>query len=185
MKVRRHLSPRDVRDLVSFQMAAFTTINDRIGQLAFAERYGITLREWRTLATIAYLQPALTTAVAHESFLDKAQISRIIAKLVDDGLVARIGLNGAASSRGGALELSARGTKLYKEVLVFAKELNGVILAPLTDREIEQLLAMLDRLVAKANERYLEVQGSVGSISLADSERVRPAQRRPRKAAGR
>lgn len=186
MKIRRHSSPRDVRDLVSFRMAAFTTINDRIGQIVISNRFGMTLREWRTLATIAYLQPALTTTVAHESFLDKAQTSRIIAKLVDDGLVERIGSRGVASSRGGALKLSAKGEKLYPEVLAFAREMNELLLEPLADREIENLLSTLDRLVARANERYLEVQGAIESIALADSNRAHARQKqRSRKAAGR
>lgn len=121
----------------------------------------MSLREWRTLATIAYMENASTTSLARAGFLDKAQISRIVAKLVGEGLIQRIG----AESRGGVLQLTEKGKRQHKEGLLFAKHHNDRLLTPLSGDEVAQLWSLLDRLMVEAQRRYREAKDEVSELT--------------------
>lgn len=141
--------PRDIRSHVVFRMALFTTITDRAGKHSFTQDFGLTLREYRILAVIAYMQPVSLSDLVVETVLDAGQVSRNVAKLVRDGQVAREG----KARRGGLLALTPDGEALYQRALARGDDLNDQIMADLGAEDREILSRALDVLLktARAN----------------------------------
>lgn len=138
--------PHDIRSHVVFRMALFATITDRAGKHSFAQDFGLSLREYRILAVIAYMQPVSLSDLVAETVLDAGQVSRNVAKLVDDGLLAREG----GATRGGLLSLTQTGRALYERALARGDALNDEMTVDLSTEERAALSRALDILVAKA-----------------------------------
>lgn len=141
--------PHDIRSHVVFRMALFTTITDRAGKHSFTQDFGLSLREYRILAVISYMQPVSLSDLVVETVLDAGQVSRNIGKLVKDGLVARKG----GAHRGGLLTLTEAGEALYRRALARGDALNDQIMADLSAEDREVLSRALDILLqtARAN----------------------------------
>lgn len=136
----------DIRSHVVYRMALFATITDRAGKHSFAQDFGLTLRAYRILAVIAYLQPVSLSDLVTETVLDTGQVSRNVAKLVQDGLVEREG----GAQRGGLLSLTQAGQTLYAGALARGDELNDFITEGLSAEERAILSGALDKLLHKA-----------------------------------
>lgn len=150
-----------ISDLISFKLARLTTLNDRIAQRLISDRFGLSLREFRTVATIDYLGSATTAVLARESFLDHAQISRIVAGLIKRGLVERLGSVG----RGGALQLTQAGKTLMRVGVSFASHHNDRLIAELSPEDRTSLFRLMDLMLHSAQERYAEVNGEISDLA--------------------
>ena len=142
--------PHDIRAHVVFRMSLFATITDRAGKHSFAETFGLSLREYRILAVIAYMQPVSLSDLVAETFLDMGQVSRNVAKLVEDGLLTRE--DGA--QRGGKLVLTQAGEALYAQALARGDDLNDQMMAGLSTEERAALSKALDHLIENAREKF-------------------------------
>lgn len=129
-------------------MALFATITDRAGKHSFSQDFELTLREYRILAVIAYKQPVSLSDLVTETALDAGQVSRNVAKLVQDGLVEREG----GVERGGLLGLTQAGQTLYAQALARGDDLNDLIMEGLSSEERDVLSRALDKLLVKARE---------------------------------
>ncbi len=137
----------DIRKHLVFRMSLFASITDRKGKHSFCKAFGLSLREYRILAVIAYMQPVSLSALVEECFLDKGQVSRNVRKLMQESLVRR---KGGGIERGGKLELTATGTKLYRKALAHGDDLNELIAECLTDEERRVMSVALDKLLISA-----------------------------------
>jgi DNA-binding MarR family transcriptional regulator len=146
--------PHDIRAHVVFRMSLFANMTDRSGRHSFAETFGLSLREYRILAVIAYLQPVSLSDLVAEICLDAGQVSRNVAKLVEDGLLTREG----GAQRGGKLVLSKEGQDLYRAALARGDDLNEQMMEGLSAEERAVLSKALDQLVAKAREIISQTQ---------------------------
>lgn len=157
----------DIRDLISFKLARLTTLNDRIAQKLVSDRFGLSLREFRTLGTIDYLGTATTSALARESFLDHAQVSRIVARLIARGFVEREG----TVTRGGALRLTEAGVDLLSDGVPFAAFHNDLLLAELVPTDQAALLRLADLLIENAKASYAKVNGEISNLTAEFASR--------------
>jgi DNA-binding MarR family transcriptional regulator len=143
--------PHDIRSHVVFRMSLFATITDRGGKNSFYNAFGLSLREYRILAVIAYMQPVSLGDLVDECFLDKGQVSRNVSKLVEDGLVTR-SIKGETSERGGQLHLTKAGEALYKKALKMGDVFNDHLMSGLNTEQREALSQALDILVENARD---------------------------------
>lgn len=134
-------------------MSLFSTITDRGGKNSFQNGFGISLREYRILAVIAYMQPTSLGDLVNECFLDKGQVSRNVSKLVEDGLVTRDS-KGAPSERGGQLRLTDAGEILYRKALALGDEFNDHLMTGLNTEQREALSQALDILLDNARDAF-------------------------------
>lgn len=163
----------DIRDLMVFKLSRVATLNDRIGQRLISEHVNLSLREFRTLATIGYLGMATASVLARESFLDKAQMSRIIAVLINKQLVQRSG----SPRRGGVLHLTDTGKAVLEKGLSFAHHQNERLTAGMARQDVDRLLELVDELLELVQQRYGEIQDETSGIvhALQSARRVKPA----------
>lgn len=153
-------TPGDIRDVITFKLARVTTLNDRMGQRLFSQELGLSLREFRTLATVSYLGMATTTALARESFLDHAQVSRMVAALVARGLLERLG----GGTRGGVLRLTEAGARMVEDGIAFAARQNRRLVEDMPAGDIETLARLVDDLLGHAQAMYAKVNGEITSL---------------------
>lgn len=136
--------PRDIRDLFSYRLAYLVRLNDRHAQTVLIEQYGITLGEWRTLATIRYLGEPSLRHLARATQQDEGLLSRYVSGLIKRGLLDKRASD--EDQRVLKLTLTTAGEALHADVMVFAWRLNQDMFIDLTEAEQMQLITLLDKL---------------------------------------
>lgn len=142
---------RGGRDRPDFRLARFlpyrvVALGQAMGQgLArqYADEFGLSIPEWRTLALIGQHEAITAARVVAETPMDKATVSRAAASLTERGLVERVPHE--ADRRATTLRLSAEGAAVFEAVSARAVAYEERLLATLSAEERGQL----DRLLAK------------------------------------
>jgi len=163
---------RDLRDMISYQLARFVNINDRLDQAHVSEAFGITLGEWRVFATIHFIGPVSLADLGRQMLVDKGQSSRVVRRLVERGWVNNHKTPG--NRRSITLSLMPEGRKKYREIIAFVAKRNDVLQSVLTPRERTHLSKMLERLTTFGVIEF----AALASGSANDAERIAKQQTR-------
>ena len=130
----------------------------------------ISFTQWMVLASLARFEHLTATALAAETCHDMGALTRIVDDLEEEGLVRRGRC--AHDRRVVEIALTAEGRRQLlagKRVVV---ELLNSLIAPFSPRELETLIALMQRLM----ERLQETEG------LASAAQSAPVMARPRRA---
>jgi len=133
----------DIRELLSFRLARLANTISRSAALRLRREFDVSIGEWRTIALVGEGQLS-PNEIARKSNLDKGQVSRIVATLVERGLMEREGA--PARGRANPLRLTAEGKALYKGLMKIARERDVTFLAALTDTDARALHEALGKL---------------------------------------
>jgi len=114
---------------------------------AYGDRFALTRDEWRVLAALHDLGEVKTARVLETSSLDKMRVSRAVARLERDGLLARSA--DPHDGRGFLLRLRPAGRTLYRRVVPMAQAREAFLLEVLSADE----RTVMDRALAKVRER--------------------------------
>ncbi|GAA4534890.1 MarR family winged helix-turn-helix transcriptional regulator [Amycolatopsis samaneae] len=139
-----------ISELLSYRMHRVANAISRSAAIRYRRDFDVSLGEWRTLALLGE-DPQLTlNRLAARAGLDKAQMSRVVAKLDERGLLVRE----SGAGRSTVLSLSRKGKSVYQGLIEAANERNEAFLVCLTPAEREVLDSALDKLgkLAKALE---------------------------------
>ena len=112
----------------------------------YAEEFGLSIPEWRTLALIGQYEAVTAAEVVAETPMDKATVSRASASLTRRGLVERVPHE--ADRRATTLRLSAEGRTVFAAVSEKALAYEDALLEGFTAEE----RALFDRLLDKLRE---------------------------------
>ena len=109
--------------------------------------------QWDVLIELggSHPEPLTASEISTRTEIDKFTLSRLVASLVDEGLVTRQG--GKEDKRKVDLSLTAAGMLLARKVKEHGIELTNDALGALTQSE----LLMLETLVAKLNDRMKDL----------------------------
>lgn len=146
-----HPKVNDVRDLLTFRLAAISAACDRLGQQWLAEEYDLRIMEWRVLGVAAAISPVRFADLSRTLLMDKGQLSRIVRSLTDKGLTTVAGDPG--DRRVLVLDLSGEGRALHDRILARARERNDRVTAALSRDELRTLFGLLDKLQPYMSER--------------------------------
>jgi DNA-binding MarR family transcriptional regulator len=117
---------------------------------AYAQRFGLSIPEWRVIAVLAE-RPNLSAAeVAAQTAMDKVAVSRAVASLLRDKRLQR--RMARADRRRSVLRLSVAGERVYSEVVPFALAYEKALLEPLDSADRVTLDKLLRVLLARAEE---------------------------------
>ncbi len=135
-------------EFVPYRLSVLTnTVSTAIAG-AYAERFGLSIPEWRVMAVLA-LEPGLSAAeVAERTAMDKVAVSRAVSHLLRTHRLARGFAD--ADKRRSVLQLSEEGESVYSRVVPFALRYEQRLLADLTDAQRAQLDQLLDHLHERA-----------------------------------
>ena len=135
-----------------YRLAVFSEdVSKAIAQL-YGGRFSLSRQEWRIIAVLGEREELTAKEIAEYSTLDKTQISRATAKLLEAGLITREA--DRRDRRNLHHRLSRKGRNMYKEIvpLVLARE--EYILSTLTTGESLEF----ERLINKVHQKALELQ---------------------------
>ncbi|WP_410657322.1 MarR family winged helix-turn-helix transcriptional regulator [Amycolatopsis sp. lyj-112] len=131
-----------ISGLLSYRLSRTSSAMSRSAALRYRREFDVSLGEWRAIALIA-ADPTLTlNRLARRAGLDKAQMSRVVSRLTERGLVDRT----AGSGRTSQLALTGEGTRVYRGLIAAANERDAEFLAALTPEEAATLSGALDKL---------------------------------------
>jgi DNA-binding MarR family transcriptional regulator len=115
---------------------------------AYAQRFGLTIPQWRVIAVLARTPGLSAAAVAERTAMDKVAVSRAVAGLKRAGRTRRA--MARSDRRRSMLTLTARGREVYARIVPWALEYERRLLAELSVPEQSQFDLLLARLQRRA-----------------------------------
>ncbi|HEY2033167.1 MAG TPA: MarR family winged helix-turn-helix transcriptional regulator [Rhizomicrobium sp.] len=119
----------------------------------YSDRFGLSVPEWRIIAVLGQTPGMPARDVAQRTAMDKVQVSRAVASLVDARRVKRDGDD--ADGRITRLSLTTKGRVIYDEVVPLALHLEEIFLAALTPAERKTLNALMDKLTDRISHLHV------------------------------
>ena len=113
----------------------------------YGARFGISIPEWRVLATLGQFGEATARAVGAHSRMHKTSVSRAVGALEGRGLIARRA--NAADRREAFLTLTDAGRAIYLEIVPLASAFAENLCAGFTAEERRVFDRLLDALLAR------------------------------------
>lgn len=150
-EVRIHPPIAAITDALTFRVARFNRLIERMGGMNFQSRLGITLNEWRVIGLTEALGAVAVSEVRKVLVMDKGQMSRIVSGLVARGFV--LSEASLEDRRVVTLSLTAEGRKLHADVLAEAAQRNEGVAGCFTPAECSEFLRLLDKLTAHSIAR--------------------------------
>lgn len=152
--------PLSLDHFIPYRLSVLANVISRSVAAIYEERFGLTIPEWRVMAVLgldeAGPEPVSANSVAARTAMDKVQVSRAIARMVQAGLVSRD--TDSSDRRRSALALTAKGRAVYREIVPAALRYEAELLASLDAAET----ATLDRLLAKLHAAAMARGGGSG-----------------------
>lgn len=155
--MRVHPPIAAITDALSFRIARFNRLIERMGGANFQSRLGITLNEWRLIGIIEALSNATVSDVRRVLVMDKGQMSRVSSGLVERGLI--VASPSRNDGRVMTLSLTDMGRQLHADVLAEASLRNERLSGCFTPDECAEFLRLLDKLTSHTLARA-EAEGT-------------------------
>jgi len=115
---------------------------------AYNKRFGLSIPEWHVIAVLGRFPGLSAVDVAERTQMDKVAVSRAVSKLIKTGRVDRQFAD--ADRRRSILHLSDKGRKVHDEIAPLALKFEEDLLLGLSNKEIQTLNVLMERLLAKA-----------------------------------
>lgn len=131
-----------------YRLSVVTDAVSRALAAVYADRFALTRDEWRVLAQLADGAPMKSTVLGQRTSLPKMQVSRALARLEGDGLVARE--TDAADRRNHLVRLTPAGRALYARIEPLVLEREAYLMSALDPAERAALERALDKVEAQA-----------------------------------
>lgn len=133
-----------------YRFAVLSATVSRALSTIYRDRFGLTIPEWRVIANLGRHRSMAANRITELGAMDKAKVSRAVARLVDAELVARA--PDPHDNRLVILSLTQEGERVHREIgplaLAWEEELASVL-----DAEER---AVLDRALTKLTERAVQ-----------------------------
>lgn len=138
---------REDLSLQAFLPYRCTNVAERISMSLsriYVQEFGVSIPEWRTLATLAEYGELQAKQVGERTNMDKVRVSRAVTALLERKLLLRRPCR--EDNRASLLSLSARGRRLYQRIVPQALAWEQSLLQPLSAGERRALFSLLDKL---------------------------------------
>jgi DNA-binding MarR family transcriptional regulator len=143
-----------LHDFVPYRIAVLARgVSVSLGR-KYQQDLGITIPEWRLIAHLAEVGSCSSGEICARTAMDKAKVNRAVMRLVAAGLV----LAGTSSQdrRVNTLKLTARGQKVYEQIVPMALEHERAFLEPLSGAEHKELMLILGKLQSQVDRLWTE-----------------------------
>ncbi len=144
---------------VPYRLSVLSNTVSRAIASVYAERFAITIAEWRCLAVLGRFQPMSANDLCRRTAMDKVRVSRALARLLATGLVERA--TDGLDRRRSVLRLSPTGRRLRDKIGPLARAAEARLLAGLSAAERASLDRLLGVLSARARARPAAPPGSL------------------------
>lgn len=137
-----------LEDFLPYRLSVLANTVTRALSRLYERRFGISMPEWRVIAILARFGPLSANAVCERIAMDKVQVSRAVARAVENGLVDRA--TDRTDRRRSVLTLTAKGRHIHDQIVPLATQLQDHLLDALRAEERHLLFQLLDRLQDRA-----------------------------------
>ncbi|MBY6110698.1 MarR family winged helix-turn-helix transcriptional regulator [Halomonas sp. DP1Y21-3] len=134
-------------DLLQFLPYRLNSLADRLSQALsqmYAERYQLTIAQWRVLAWLSHLDELSAKQIAQATRMDKVRISRAVQALEERGLIRRT--PSPSDQRVQHLRLTEAGQALLADLIPDALQWEADVVAALSQGECHQLISVIGKL---------------------------------------
>jgi len=134
-------------ELKTFLPYRLSVLSNRMSQrlaAVYQKESDLDIPQWRVLVILASQDRMTATEVATAASMDKVRISRTVARLKEKGLVQERGCERDGRAR--RYRLTDAGRRLYRALLPKVRACEAEILAPLSQKDINSLHRILDKL---------------------------------------
>ena len=155
----------NIDDSVTFRISRlFSKINTGVAR-QLDSQFHLLLREWRALALLAQHEPMSASDLVERSPMDKASVSRAVARLTELGYIHTDPnpLDGRMQS----IRLSRSGWAVYRKIAPLSVTRQTSLLGVLTAAEKKAFLSMLDRIETQATQYFSEDAVAPGDAPVA------------------
>ena len=118
---------------------------------SYAEKYGLTISEWRILSVLAHAEELQFSDLVMLSATDKAQVSRTVKLMAARGLV-DTEVQGRTRGQKVVCKVTKEGADLYRQVMPIAQRRQAAMLLRLSKEERTVLYRALKKLRAFCDE---------------------------------
>lgn len=129
---------------LTYRLNNLAQMANRAGARWHQQVSGLTLAEWRIVATLGFFGSMSPTDLAARILMDKAVISRVKTVLSDKGLI--FDENDSSDSRKRVLGLTDAGRHLYKSTMPEAQQRQAELMELFTDEELQMLTRGMEKL---------------------------------------
>ncbi|RPI16344.1 MAG: MarR family transcriptional regulator [Lysobacterales bacterium] len=165
----------ELESFLPYRLSVLSNVVSDAIALAYRNRYGLSIPEWRVVAVLAR-HPGISAAeVGALTRMDAVTVSRAVSRLLRAGRVRR--RVSREDRRRSVLRLSAAGGAVYRAVAPLALRFEAELLDGLDATERGRLDVLLRTLFDKA--RKLAARGAATGPAKAATGRHRTARRRP------
>jgi DNA-binding MarR family transcriptional regulator len=130
---------------------ASNAVSTRISA-SYRKRFGLKVPEWRLIAILAEGSEMTPQALGNSARIDKINVSRAAAALIERGLI--VARDNPEDGRSHLLALTREGRSLYTEIAPLALAMEAELLARFSPEERAQLDALLRRIEAAAGTDF-------------------------------
>ena len=144
------MSDFNVEHSPRYRLAALSRLWTSSTEKIYEASFGMSLSEWRIVAIVGTEGPINAAAIADRGLLEKSHISRLVARLVERGLIDCAPDHDDA--RRTWLTLTAEGREKFEATAQISLERDERFLSALAPREREIFARLIDKLLAGAEE---------------------------------
>lgn len=141
-----------------------STVSNALARI-YAERFGITIPQWRIVATLGQFETRTARDIAAHAVMHKSTVSRAVAALAERGIVER--RPNAADMREELLVLTDAGRAIYEAVAPEALAFERAVLAGMSEADRAALTRIIDALDARM--RALAPDLDIADTASADA----------------
>jgi DNA-binding MarR family transcriptional regulator len=148
--------------LPSFRLHRLANVSDRFIELRYRRKFNLRIAEVGIMAVVGASSPLSFKMTCVETDLEKSRVSRVVARLLNKGLLKKC--EDPADQRSFHLTLTAAGKKLYWAMYADAVARNEQWIAVLPKKQRAQFLASLERLM-QHSQKLLEEERKVSGTA--------------------
>ena len=148
-----------LEDFLTFRLLILARALDRQAKRTYGESFGLSLVEWRILAKLGAVGSATVNRLASWMDYDKAQISRAVGMLVENGYLNRA--TNVSDTRSAFLTLTTEGQEFHHELMAFGRERQRVLLTLLSAeqrRSLYQIMSTLTDHLRKDDDKVRNIK---------------------------
>jgi DNA-binding MarR family transcriptional regulator len=127
-----------------YRLSVAANAVSRLIALAYEEKFGLTIPQWRLIAVLADESPLTQQELCGRTIMDKVTVTRAAQGLLRRRLIKRI--PNSADGRSHRLMLTTHGKALYAEVAPLALDYEARLLAGMKSPDVEKLEQQLRQL---------------------------------------
>ena len=139
-----------LEDFIPYRLAVLAKSVSTAFSKTYAERFGISIPQWRVIAATGREPGCTASSIAEHAAMDKVQVSRAVAKLMEMGLIKSQPDDN--DRRNSVLSFTAEGQAIYDQIVPAGRAFEENLMSVMSDQDLTDLDRLLEKLTSQAKE---------------------------------